>query len=44
MPFDAINPKYGNIAISTYGYMASRMANMGVAGKSNKNAAICPRN
>jgi hypothetical protein len=48
MPFDSISPygymaiwtKYGNMAISQYGYMALKMVNMVVAGKSNKNAAI----
>jgi hypothetical protein len=32
------------MAILPYGYMASKMANMGVAGISNKNASIWPRN
>jgi hypothetical protein len=36
---------YGqNMAIWPYDYMASKVANMGVSGNSNKNAAIWRRN
>jgi hypothetical protein len=52
MPFNAIClydymaiwSKYGHMAISPYDYTASKVANMGVSGNSNKNAAIWRRN
>jgi hypothetical protein len=36
--------KYGHIAILPYDYMASKVANTGVSGNSNTNAAIWQRN
>ena len=42
MPYGciAIWSNYGHMAVQPYGYVAIRVANMGVHGKSNKNVAI----